>query len=374
MKSTRAIDYFADFRRRDVVQAQAKEIRRLLGERPVSLMEVCGGHTAAILRFGLTDLLPDNLNLISGPGCPVCVTPRATIDEALACARRADTIVATFGDLVRVPGSEGTLEQARSEGARIEVIFGADQALEMARKHSDAKVVLVGIGFETTAPTSAAVVLEAEAEGVFNFFLLSAHKTMPLAMKWLVEAGEVHIDGFICPGHVSTIIGSKPYEFLARDHGIACAIAGFEPSDMLEAILLLVRQVVEGRPAVEIPYRRSVRPEGNRRALDILDRVFDPAPSTWRGLGTVADTGLALKETYRRFDPIPALEIPATAPEATERADEKGCRCGEVLRGVARPTDCPLFAGRCTPEEPVGACMVGAEGTCRNYYTYHVGA
>lgn len=371
MNSARAIDYFADFRRREVVQAQAKEIGRLLGERPVSLMEVCGGHTAAILRFGLTDLLPGHLNLISGPGCPVCVTPRSTIDTALACARRADTIVATFGDLVRVPGTAGTLEQARSEGARVEVIFGADQALDLARQHPEAKVVLVGIGFETTAPTSAAVVLEAEAERVNNFFFLSAHKTMPLAMQWLLEAGEVRIDGFICPGHVSTIIGSRPYEFLAQEHGIACAIAGFEPSDILEAILLLVRQVVEGRPAVEIPYRRSVHPEGNRRALAILERVFEPAPSTWRGLGTVAGTGLALRDAYRRFDPIPALALPPEGSEADALEDEQGCRCGEVLRGVVRPTDCPLFAKQCTPEEPVGACMVGAEGTCRNYFTYH---
>jgi len=372
MNSTPSIDYFADFRRRETVQAQAEEIRRLLGQRRISLMEVCGGHTAAILRFGLTDLLPSTLELISGPGCPVCVTPRFAIDAAMACARRPGVILATFGDLLRVPGGDGSLEQARSEGARVEVVFGADQALDLARKHPDAAVVLVGIGFETTAPTSAAVVLEAEAEGLSNFYLLSAHKTMPRAMQWLVESGEVRIDGFICPGHVSAMIGSKPYEFLARDYGIACAIAGFEPSDMLEAILSLVRQIVSKRPAVEIPYSRSVRSDGNPRALEILYRVFDPAPSTWRGLGTLDDTGLELKKAYRRFDPIRALGIPEETAETTVRAYEKGCRCGEVLRGVARPPDCVLFANACTPEEPVGACMVGAEGTCRNYYTYHV--
>lgn len=372
MSSNSSINYFSEFRRRDVVLAQTEEISRTLGKREISLMEVCGGHTAAVFRFGLTELLPANLNLISGPGCPVCVTPAETIDAAIACARRPEVILTTFGDLMRVPGSSGSLEQARSEGARVEVIYGADQALEIARNHPNHKIVLVGIGFETTAPTSAAVLLQAEAEGIANVYLLSAHKTMPRAMEWLVQSGEVRIDGFICPGHVSSIIGSRPYEFLAQDYGIACAIAGFEPSDLLEAILMLVRQIVEGTPRVEISYRRSVRPEGNIRAREILYRVLEPSTSTWRGLGTLENTGLQLKQDYMRYDAMKSLGIQLPPADPAGMETQKGCRCGEVLRGVARPTDCALFGNECTPESPIGACMVGAEGSCRNYFTYHV--
>ena len=372
MKPGPSTDYFTEFRRKAVVQAQSAEIARWLGDRRVTLMEVCGGHTASIFRFGLRDLLPENLALLSGPGCPVCVTPRQTIDAAIACAERPDVILATFGDLVRVPGSRSTLEQVRSEGARVEIIYGADQALDLARSNPDRKVVLAGIGFETTAPTSAAVVLEAESSGLDNIFLLSAHKTMPEAMEWLVSSGEVALDGFICPGHVSTIIGSQPYEFLAKDYGIACAVAGFEPADMLAAILLLVRQITESRPSVEVAYRRSVRPEGNPKALTIMRRVFQPGPSAWRGLGTLDGSGLDLRPEYRRFDPLGALDVEVPPSDDLSLEQEAGCRCGEVLRGVIRPTDCALFATACTPEEPVGACMVSAEGTCRNYYTYHV--
>ena len=305
--SQNSMDYFSNFRRKEVVQLLVKEIHRHLGERKISLMEVCGGHTASILRFGLSSLLPENLSLLSGPGCPVCVTPRETIDAAIACAKRQDIILATFGDLVRVPGSGTSLEQVRSEGARVEVIYGPDGAVDLARQNPDCSIVLVGIGFETTAPTSAAVVLQTEQESIRNFYLLSAHKVMPPAMKWLVEEGEVAIDGFICPGHVSTIIGSRPYEFLAQDSGIACAIAGFEPTDMLEAILSLVRQIVENQPRVEIPYRRAVPSRGQSQS------DADNAPGFRTGLLYMAWTGCSRRKRIEIENQLRIIRSPYCA-------------------------------------------------------------
>jgi hydrogenase expression/formation protein HypD len=366
------MDYFSEFRRKETVQAQSRQIHQVLGDRSIALMEVCGGHTASFFRFGLKDLLPQGIKLLSGPGCPVCVTPKITIDQAVEAALRPDVIVATFGDLLRVPGSRSSLEEARSRGGHVEIIYGADQALDLAKKNPDKTILLIGIGFETTAPTSAATVLAAQKQNLENFTLLSAHKTMPEPMAWLVTAGEVAIDGFICPGHVSAIIGAKPYEFLAKEHGIACAIAGFEPADLLQAILSLVRQIVQEKPFVDISYSRTVRWEGNKKAQRILDQVFEKCPSDWRGLGQLPGSGLKLREEFKNFDALSRLELDKIKPDESSLEVDKGCLCGEVLRGVVAPDECPLFGEVCTPEDPVGACMVSVEGACRNYYTFQV--
>lgn len=362
------LEYLKDFRQGDIIRGMAEEIRRVIGERPVTFMEVCGGHTASILRFGLPGLLPENVHLLSGPGCPVCVTPSSVIEQAVLCARRGKTVVASYGDLVRVPGVHHSLESARGEGAQVEVIFGAMDAVEMAEAHPQRDVVLVGIGFETTAPTTAAALLRARELRLRNFFLLSAHKTMPEAMKWLVTAGEVAIDGFICPGHVSTVTGSQMYQVLAKDLGKPCVIAGFEPADLMETILFLCRQVVEGRSEVEIAYRRAVRPEGNRKAQVVMNQVYQPCESEWRGLGAIPRSGLRLRHEFAEHDPIRrwGIELPADLA----LGEPKGCICGEILRGVAIPTKCGLFGEACTPEHPVGACMVSDEGTCHAWYVY----
>jgi len=362
------MEYLKDFRKRDVIEGLASEIARVIGDRPVTFMEVCGGHTASILRFGLPDLLPENVRLLSGPGCPVCVTPGRTIEEAVLCARRANTVVATYGDLLRVPGVKRSLESARSEGADVAVVYGAMDAVEIARKEPGRDVVLVGIGFETTAPTTASALLRARELGLRNFFLLSAHKTMPEAMEWLVTAGEVRIDGFICPGHVSAITGTRLYEPLARDLGKPCVVSGFEPADLMETVLFLCRQVVEDRADVEIAYRRAVKPEGNPKAREIMNTVFAPCESEWRGLGTIPGSGLRLRDQFVEHDPARAwgIEIPADLAEG----EPKGCICGEVLRAVSVPTDCKLFGKSCTPDHPVGACMVSDEGTCHSWHRY----
>jgi len=362
------MEYLKDFRRANVVRGIAGEVRRTLGSRAVTFMEVCGGHTAAILRFGLPELLPENVRLLSGPGCPVCVTPASTIEQAVRCARRDRTVVASFGDLIRVPGVNRSLENARSDGAAVEVIYGAMDAVELARRNPEHDVVLVGIGFETTAPTTAAAVLRARSLGLRNFHLLSAHKTMPRAMAWLVTAGEVAIDGFICPGHVSAVAGSRMYEVLARELGKPCVVSGFEPADLMESILLLCRQVALGRSEVEIAYRRVVHPEGNRKAQSVMHEVFEPCPSEWRGLGVIDGSGLRLRDEFAAHDPIREWQL--ELPPDFAAAEPKGCICGRVLRGIAVPSECALFGDACTPEQPVGACMVSEEGTCHSWYLY----
>ena len=331
----------------------------------IRLMEVCGTHTVAIFRSGIKDALPDNISLISGPGCPVCVTPNHDIDIAIEIAKDKDVILTTFGDMIRVPGSYSSLEKERAEGADIRVVYSSLDALDIVRQNPDKKVVLLGIGFETTSPTIAGSILSAEKENLKNFYVLSTHKIIPPAMKLLLETGEVKINGFICPGHVSTIIGSKAYEFITIDYGVPCVIAGFEPMDILQSVLMLVRQINKGQSKVEIGYRRAVRPEGNTKAQEIINEVFEISDTRWRGLGIVPKSGLAIKEKYHQFDASHAFEISVESKD-----DPKGCLCGEVLRGVKMPYDCAFFGKACTPENPIGPCMVSSEGTCAAYYKY----
>lgn len=341
------------------------DLIRKTSHKPIKLMEVCGTHTVTIFRNGIRELLPDHITLISGPGCPVCVTPMEGIDRSIALARKEDISIATFGDLLRVPGSETSLLKERAEGADIRVVYSAYDALRLAGQNERRQVVFLGVGFETTAPTIAAVMHRAKEARIDNFTVISMHKLLPPALRALVESPEIEIDGFICPGHVTTIIGTEPYATIARDFHIPCVVAGFEPLDVLQAIALLVRQIENGEAEVEIQYRRAVTPDGNPRARLIMDDVFELCDSTWRGFGLLPKSGLTVAAPYGDWDAERRFEIPPS--DATE---PPGCLCGAILRGLKKPPECPLFRTTCTPDNPVGACMVSSEGTCAAYFKY----
>ena len=333
--------------------------------REYTFMEVCGGHTAAIHRFGIPSLLPSQISLISGPGCPVCVTAASYIDTLIALAAGEDITIALFGDLMRVPGTHLTPGDARSGGADVRVVLSAYEALEMARSNPGRKIIFSAIGFETTAPGTAVTIRKADRDGVDNFFVLSAHKVMPPAMELILGAG-TPIDGFICPGHVAVITGSSAFEFIPRRYGLACVVTGFEPTDILSSVLMLVRQVNRHKPSVEIQYRRAVSVEGNVRAQSYMSEAFEPCDVEWRGLGVIPSGGLQIRDRYRLLDAASAF--PVEIPETTHA---NGCICGDILRGVLRPPDCALFASACTPDHPEGACMVSDEGSCNTWYKYH---
>jgi hydrogenase expression/formation protein HypD len=334
--------------------------------RPLQFMEFCGGHTHAIFRHGLRQMLPPTVQLRSGPGCPVCVTANSELDRALALAQLPDLILTTFGDMLKVPGSYGSLQTAKAGGADVRMVYSTLDALEIARTNRDRPVVFLGVGFETTAPTVAAAILQAEGEGLGNFHVLSLHKLTPPATRAILDAGEVKLAGIIGPGHVTTVIGSDGWEFLPQDYGIPCAVAGFEPLDILRSVNALVQMAEEERPGVANCYSRSVRPEGNPAALEILDRVFEVSEADWRGLGSVPASGLSLRPAYGRFDAALAFSVD---PGPTR--EHKGCRCGEVLRGTLEPAECPLFRKKCTPANPIGPCMVSGEGACAAWFRYH---
>lgn len=355
--------YIDEYRRRELVLALAEQIRRE-SHKPLNIMEVCGGHTMALRRFGLHSLLPENIELISGPGCPVCVTSRSYIDHAIALARLPEIIITTYGDLIKVPGSTSSLEIEKARGAKIHIVYSILDALTLAQKNPDKQIVFLGIGFETTAPASAAGIIKAQMAGLFNFSVLSAHKIMPPAMAALIDQG-VNLHGYIGPGHVSTITGSKIYDFIPRDYGLGVVISGFEPADLMQAILMLVRQREANRPAVEIQYNRAVTRQGNLKAQQLLEEVFGLRNDWWRGLGTLSQSGLGIRSTYAEFDAGKKFTV---SIEPTR--ENKGCICGEVLKGLKKPTDCKLFAKACNPSDPVGACMVSSEGTCAAYFKY----
>ena len=357
----RFIDEFRDV---ELARAVVSSIRRK-SKRHIRLMEFCGGHTVTIMKHGIRQLLPETVEMLSGPGCPVCVTANQDLDKIIALAQEPGVLIATFGDMLKVPGSRSSLQRVRADGADVRVVYSTLDALEMARENRDRSIVFVGIGFETTAPTIAASILQAEEEGIENYHVLSLHKLCPPVIKALLDSGEVRLDGLICPGHVSAIIGSHPWEFAASDYGIACAVSGFEPLDVLQAVEMLVEQLEKGEPGVEIAYRRGVRPEGNVKAQELMGAVFEGAAANWRGLGMVPESGLRLRKRYQRFDAELAFDID---PGPTR--EHKGCICGDILRGVKTPLDCKLFRGTCTPEHPVGPCMVSSEGSCASYYHY----
>lgn len=354
--------YIDEFRVPETARGLARMIRDTGVE--ATLMEVCGTHTMAISRAGLREMLSPALNLVSGPGCPVCVTTDREIDTAVAISGLPDVVLATFGDMMKVPGSGGSLEQASTEGADIRVVYSPLDALGIAREETEMRVVFLGVGFETTAPAVAATIQQARREGLVNFFLLSFHKLVPPALRALAGAEDFQVDGFLLPGHVSTIIGLNAYSFLVEEFQLPAVIAGFETNDILQAAFKLVKMLEEGKPAVENEYSRAVRKEGNEKALGIMNEVFEPVDSWWRGLFKIESSGLSLRDRYSSFDAARwDVELP-------KPAGDRGCRCGDVLCGRIRPTECALFAGACTPDSPVGPCMVSSEGTCASYYLY----
>lgn len=333
----------------------------------INLMEVCGTHTMAISGFGIRRAVDPRLRLLSGPGCPVCVTAQAEIDAAISIAGRQDVAVVTFGDMMRVPGSRTSLEQEKAKGADVRVVYSALDALRLAEAAPNRQFVFLGVGFETTAPTVAATVLAAQESGVRNFTVLPMFKTIPPALDAIASSDRVNVDGFILPGHVSTIIGSRPYEFLRDKYRLPSCVVGFEALDVLLGIQMLLGQMQTG-PEVQIQYRRSVRPEGNEKARQVMDTVFEPCDAEWRGLGSIARSGLTFRREFAAFDARTRFRLVHRAPYTVHR--QSRCRCGDVMLGVIVPPECKLFAKACTPESPVGPCMVSTEGACAAYYKY----
>ena len=356
--------FIDEFRDPDLARRLIARIRQTT-TRPVRLMEFCGGHTHMVFRFGLRQMLAPQVILHSGPGCPVCVTSASDLDRAIALADMPDTILTTFGDMLRVPGTRGSLQEARAGGADVRIVYSPLDALNTARQNPGRRVIFLGVGFETTAPTVAATLLQAEQNGIDNFAVFSLHKLTPPAMRAILQAGEVELDGIIGPGHVSAVIGSDAWQFLPGEYGLSCAVAGFEPLDILAAVAALVQCAQDGSPAVVNTYARGVRDGGNPVAQAIMQQVFHVVSVPWRGFGTIPNSGLALREAYAHRDA--ALLYPVECESSGEPA---GCCCGEILRGVMEPPQCPLFRTVCTPRTPVGPCMVSGEGACAAHYLY----
>lgn len=356
--------YVKEFRNSGLVKDMLNRITSIT-DKEVKIMEVCGTHTMSIFRSGIRKLLPSNIKLISGPGCPVCVTSQSYIDTVIELSKREDIIITTFGDMLKVPGNKSSLQKEKALGRDIRMVYSPLDALKIARENPDREVVFLGIGFETTAPTIALSVKIAHKENVKNYSVLQSIKTMPITMRQLVLDDEIKIDGFICPGHVSTIIGAEPYEFLAKEFKIPAVIAGFESGDIVLGLYTLLEMIENNIYEVKNVYERLVRYVGNTKALSSMDEIFETCDSVWRGLGKIDGTGLRLKEKFISFDAEKKLNI-----KMLEDKPKKGCICGEILKGKNNPLDCKLFLNVCNPLNPIGACMVSEEGTCAAYYKY----
>ncbi len=356
--------YVDEFRDSSLAKPLVAQLQKAV-TKPLRIMEVCGSHTMAIFRNGLRTILPEGYELISGPGCPVCVTSAPHMDAFIAMADLPGVRVAIFGDLFRVPGSNGSLAHASSRGAKVDIVYSPMDALDLAIKHPEDLVVFLGVGFETTTPGIAATIMSAKVRKITNFVVFSTHKVMPPPMIALLDDPNLKIDGLLCPGHVSSIIGAGAYQPLVDKYGLACVVAGFETADLLNGLILLARQVGTGDVKVENTYPRAVSWEGNPRAQKMVYEIFEPADMDWRGLGVIPDSGLAIRKEYEEFDAEKRLNI--TLPEAEEA---KGCLCGEILKGINTPPQCPLFDVRCSPANPIGPCMVSSEGTCAAYHKY----
>ena len=359
--------YVDEFRNGEIARAVAAQIASLTdSDRHYKLMEVCGGHTHTIYRHGIKDLLPDQVELVHGPGCPVCVLPMGRVDEGIAIAERPEVIFTCFGDMMRVPGSRGNLLEVKAEGADIRMVYSPLDALRIARENPDREVVFYAIGFETTAPSTALTLQRAKKEGIENFSVFCNHVTIVPPVRALLDSPDLRLDAFIGPGHVSTVIGCRPYEFMPMDYDKPCVVAGFEPLDLLQSILMLMRQLDEGRCEVENQYGRVVLWEGNGQALKSMAEVFELRPFfEWRGLGFIAQSALKISPAYADFD----AELRYSTP-GVRVADPKACQCGEVLKGVLKPPECKVFGTACTPERPLGALMVSSEGACAAYYNF----
>lgn len=345
-----------------------KLIKKIINtsKRNIRLMEVCGTHTVSIFRSGIRSVLPETISLLSGPGCPVCVTDQAEVDAFIELCRMDDVIVATFGDLMRVPGTQSSLQKESARGRDIRVVYSTFDALEIAKKNPHKNVAFLGVGFETTAPTIAASILSAAQTNVNNFSVISAHKLVPPALEALMAAEKINLDGFILPGHVSVIIGVKGYQTFFDRHQIPCVISGFEPADILHAISVLVAQIETAKPLLENAYPRAVTFDGNTKAQQILNDVFEPADVCWRGIGVIPQSGLKIRERYAAHDAENLFDLQVPDPQTPQ-----GCACGEILIGTKTPPECALYRKVCTPEDPVGPCMVSTEGTCAAFYKYH---
>ncbi len=346
----------------------AKNILRKIrknSSRRMNIMEVCGTHTMAIFRHGLREMLPESINFLSGPGCPVCVTSQKDIDRMIALAGMKDVIVATFGDMLKVPGTLTSLEKERAGGADIRVVYGPAESLAIARENPGKKVVFIGIGFETTSPLIAACVLDAFKSKMKNYFVLTSHKLVVPAMQALMESEDVKIDGFLCPGHVSITIGADAYKPIPEKYGVPCVVSGFEPLDILQSIYMIINQIRSSESKVETQYKRVVCDKGNKVSQELLSRVFEEAGAEWRGLGNIPGSGLKLKKKYDSFNAEKQFNL-----KIGESRENPACSCGEILKGIKKPSDCRLFGKACTPENPYGPCMVSTEGTCAAYYKY----
>jgi len=362
------VKYIDEFRNKKLIRQVADKIKELAPPKNINIMEVCGTHTQNFCRFGLGRLLPKEINFISGPGCPVCVSAQEYIDQAINYAQNKNVIILTFGDMLRVPGSSSTLEKERAKGAAVGMVYSALDSLKVAQENPRKKIIFLAVGFETTAPTIALSILRAKKEKLKNLCFFSALKLIPPAMDHLVRDRRLNLSGFLCPGHVSAIIGSQPYAFIPRRYGIACCITGFEPLDILEGIYLLLQQIAENKPIVANQYLRVVAREGNPRAQRAIARVFRVEDVSWRGLGEIPQSGLKIKREFSAFDAEQLFPAGIKRPAPSNL--QKKCRCAEVLKGLIKPALCPLFRKNCSPEHPVGPCMVSQEGACNAYYKY----
>jgi hydrogenase expression/formation protein HypD len=361
------MQYVDEFRDPELITKAAEQIRRLADpKRHYRIMEVCGGHTHAIYRFGLKDILPENIELIHGPGCPVCVLPMGRIDDGLAIAKDPNIIFAAFGDMMRVPGAHGSPFEHKARGTDVRIVYSPVDALELARKYPQKEVIFFAIGFETTAPSTALTLMSAQAQDIRNFSVFCNHVTIVPAIRAILDSPDMRLDGFIGPGHVSTVIGCRPYEWIARNEGKPVVTSGFEPLDLLQSIVMLLRQLHAGEARVENQYKRVVPWEGNHAALKVMAEVFELRPYfEWRGLGFISQSALRIRKKYAAWDAEQRYAVPETRV-----ADPKAAQCGEVLKGVLKPAQCKLFGNECTPEHPIGALMVSSEGSCAAYYNY----
>ena len=359
--------YVDEFRDAALARAVAAEIAALASSnRRYKIMEICGGHTHTIYRHGIKDLLPETVELVHGPGCPVCVLPMGRIDDGIAIAERPEVIFTCFGDMMRVPGSKGSLLEIKARGADIRMVYSPLDALRLARENPDREVVFYAIGFETTAPSTALTLRRAKAEAITNFSCMCNHVTIVPPLRALLESPDLRLDGFIGPGHVCTVVGARPFHFIPADYGRPVVISGFEPLDILQSVLMILRQLAEGRCEVENQYTRVVPTEGNLRALEVMAEVFELRPHfEWRGLGFISNSALKLSDAYAEFDAEARFEAPGVRV-----ADPKACQCGEVLKGVIKPWQCKVFGTACTPDHAIGTCMVSPEGACAAYYNY----
>jgi hydrogenase expression/formation protein HypD len=357
--------FIDEYRRSDMALRLADEIAHLT-DRPLKLMEVCGGHTHTIFKYGIEDLLPPNVEMIHGPGCPVCVIPLGRVDDAISIALEPDITFATFGDMIRVPGSKTNLFDAKAAGADVRMVYSPLDALKIAKKNPERRVVFLALGFETTAPSTALTILQAAKDGVENFSVFCNHIMIVPTLKAILDSPDLHLDGFVGPGHVSTVIGTRPYDFVAARYGKPLVVSGFEPLDILQSVYMIVRQIVEGRAEIENQYSRVVARDGNRRAMEVISEVFEPREYfEWRGLGSIPHSGMKLRAKYAAFDAELQFRVPGVRV-----ADPKACQCGEILKGVKKPWECKIFGTTCTPETPIGSCMVSSEGACAAYYNF----